>query len=760
MLPTFRCVALSICGLAFGADALPSPQQFPLKYTALFGGQVHIGGIAVDSGGNAYITGIAFSALPITPGAFQTDYKPATCTSYIPNGPPQTYICPVAFAGKLNSDGTTLAYLTYLGASNSIGNAIAVDRQGNAWIAGTVYSSDLPVTLGALQTKLQGRQNIFVLKLNSAGAKVLFATYLGGSDFDTPTSLTVDANGNAYVAGNTSSRDFPVSPGAFQTDADQIVPGANTSFVTKFDANGRLVYSTYFHGGNQSGTYASSIATDAGGNAYLAGTNRGGSLPTTPGAFQTNSNGLDAAFIAKFDATGSKLLYCTYLTANSQITGATIALDREGNVYVAGSIFINIPGLPSSFPTTPGAFQTTIPEFPAQGSPFIGFITKLNATGSALIYSTFLGATGNTEVGGLVVDTSGSVVALGQTSAFDFPTTPGALRQCNPITTYGSLAFMLKLAQDGSHLMYSTYLGTDAFSAIGMDNAGEVYIAGNNFGNLPTVPGSFGWNGSGAFAAKLDPVALPAGSVSCVVSAASRRGQAIAPGEIVDIFGNAIGPSQMVSASASSGNIVTLLGDVQVLFNGVLAPLLSVGPDQIRAVVPFEVGPSTITQTGLATVQILYGSMTIQPFIVPIAAFAPAIFTVDGRPSGQALMINEDGTLNSQTNPARQGSTVTIYATGLNNTQPALATGAIALEAAPLAYQSALQIGVSGLIQIVGLPFEEPEITYAGAAPGFVAGLTQINFRAPVSILHGYAGLYLSVFNSFSSPSSVYFYLQ
>jgi uncharacterized protein (TIGR03437 family) len=752
-----------VCGYSSQNDsaaALTPADLFPLKYTALFGGQVHIGGIAVDANGGAYITGIAFSALPVTAGAFQTDYKPATCISYIPNIPPQTYTCPIAFAGKLNSDGTALAYLTYLGSSNSIGNAISVDKQGNAWVTGTIYSSDLPVTPGAFQTELKGPENVFVLKLNSTGSRVLLATYLGGSGFDTPTSLTLDAGGNAYVAGSTSSRDFPVSPGAFQTDASQIVPGPNTSFVTKFDGSGRLVYSTYFHGGKQSGTGVSSIAADPSGNAYLAGTNRGGSLPTTPGAFQTNTTGLDAAFVAKLDATGSKLLYCTYLAANSQITGAEIALDVQGNAYVAGSIFLNIPGVPSSFPTTPGAFQTTMPVFPAQGTPSISFITKLNAAGSALIYSTFLYASSGTGIGSLVVDPSGSVVALGETYAFDFPTTPGALRQCNPMAAYGSTGFMLKLAPDGSHPVYSTYLGAAALSAVGMDGAGEIYIAGNNSGTLPIVPGSFGWNGAGAFVARLSPVALPAGSVSCVVSAASRGGRAIAPGEIVDIFGNGIGPAQMVLGSSSGGQIGMSLGGVQVLINGVRAPLLSAGPNQIRAVVPFEAGPSVLNQTGLANIQILDSSTTVQPFTVPIAALAPSIFTVDGRPTGQALMINEDGTLNSEQNWARQGSIVTIYATGLNNTQPALATGAIALDAAPLAFQSEIQIGGPVVLQIGGTSFGGPEITYAGAAPGFVAGLTQINFRVPVSFFHGFSGLYLSVPGPFSNQSGVYFYLQ
>ncbi len=763
MLPLFRCTTLflcvSVCG--FGSQsysaAAPTPaDQLPLKYTALLGGQVHIGGLAVDAGGNAFISGTASSALPVTAGAFQTEYKPATCTSYFPQSPPQTFPCPVAFAGKLSHDGTALVYLTYLGTSNSNASGISVDGQGDAWVTGTISSSDLPVTPGALQTTPKGPQNVFVLKLNPTGSRVLFATYLGGSGSSTvPASQTIDTNGNIYVTGSTGASDFPVSPGAFQTDVSQSSSVLGTSFVTKFDAGGRLVYSTYFHGGDASNTYTSSIAADAAGNAYITG-DSGGSLPTTPGAFQTSAGAQEAAFVAKLDAKGSTLLYCTYLGANSPVGGSEISVDNQGNAYVAGGIQLGTPGLVSSFPVTPGAFQTAPPVAQAVGGlDSFEFIAKLNAAGSALVYSTFLYASDDTWISSLAVDASGSVVAVGQTYALDFPTTPGALRQCNPLATWGATGFLLTLAADGSQLGYSTFLGTDGADAsliVAFDGNGEAYISGNSLGSLPVVPGSFGWTGSGPFIAGLAPLALPAGSVSCVVSAASRGGPAIAPGEIVDIFGNGIGPVQTVFATVSSGHIGTSLGGVQVSFNGVLAPLLSADPNQIRAVVPFETDPSAQGGSGSATIQILNSSTPVQPLTAPVAVLAPTIFTVDGRPAGQALMINEDGTLNSEKNPAPQGSIVTIYATGLNNTQPALVTGAIAPGAAPLAVQAELQVGSTG--------FGQGEITYAGAAPGFVAGLTQINFRLPASIFHGFTDLYLSMSDSFISQTGVYFYLQ
>jgi uncharacterized protein (TIGR03437 family) len=754
--PLFRSSTLFILALATGysseshsAAALTPADQLPLRYTALFGGAASIAAIAVDANGSAFITGAASSALPVTPGAFQTDYKPATCASPINH---TSFPCPVAFAAKLTPDGTAVSFLTYLGTSSSAGSGISVDAQGNAWITGTTASSDLPFTPDAFQATFKGSQDAFLLKLNPAGSRVLFASYLGGTGGTGVASNAIDANGNLYVAGNTSSTDLPATKAAFQTDTGQN-PGSNASFVAKFDSGGKLVYLTYFHGGNGSSTSISSIAPDAAGNAYVTGTHNGASLPTTPGAFQTSAGSPAVGFAAKLDSTGSKLLYCTYLAANSAVSGSAIAVDSQSNAYIAGNITLNLPHQMSTFPVTPGAFQTNLPNFAVQSSPTFGFVTKLNAVGSALGYSTFLYASDNTYISRLTLDAAGSAVIVGTTYAPDFPTTPGALRQCNPNGGWGSTGFMLKLAADGSHPIYSTYLGADGLGSVTVDGAGQTYITGSSSGILPIVPGSFGWTASGAFVASLAPVPLPAGSVSCAVSAASRGGRSIAPGEIIDVFGNGIGPAQTVFASAASGQIPTSLGGVQVLFNGIPSPLLLVGPNQIRTVVPFETAPATLNFTGSSvTIQILNGSTTVQPVTVPVAVVAPAIFTADGRPAGQALMINEDGTLNSEQNPARQGSIVTIYATGLNNTQPPLATGLVASGAVPLAFESSLQAGSAG--------FGEGGITYAGAAPGFVAGLIQINFRIPSSIFHGFSGLYLTMSPSFMSQVGVYFYLQ
>ena len=376
MLPSFRSATLftvalvASCGAqSHSAAALTSSGQLPLKYTALFGDEASISAIAVDTEGSAYIAGTANSALPVTAGAFQTDYKPATCIGIFANLPPQANPCGVAFAAKLTPDGTALTYLTYLGASDSQGSGISVDGLGNAWITGTVRSSDLPVTAGALQTKLKGPQASFVLKLNPAGSGVLYATYLGGSgDQSAPTSQTVDRNGNLYVAGYTSSTDFPVTSGAFQTDAGQNLNGPYASFVAKFDPTGKLAYSTYFRGGNESITNITSIAADAAGNAYMTGGHRGGSLPTTPGAFQTSATTMYAAFTTKLDTTGSKLL-------NSEKNPA-----RQNSI-----VTIYATGLNN---TQPPAATGTI----AAGAAPLAFEVALNAGSAGVWEITYAGA--------------------------------------------------------------------------------------------------------------------------------------------------------------------------------------------------------------------------------------------------------------------------------------------------------------------------------------------------------------------------------
>ena len=204
-----------------------------------------------------------------------------------------------------------------------------------------------------------------------------YSTYLGGSDADTGGGLAVDASGHAYVTGLTISSDFPTTPGAFQTT----LKGQENVFVSKLNAAGSaLLYSTYL--GGSGGARGQGIAVDSSGNAYVTG-GAGVDFPTTPGAFQTTFkvDGGVGVFVSKLNATGSALLYSTYVAGTGGDFGYGIAVDASRNVYVTGTTDS------SNFPTTKGAYQTTF-----AGGGADAFVSKLNATGSALLYSTYLGA--------------------------------------------------------------------------------------------------------------------------------------------------------------------------------------------------------------------------------------------------------------------------------------------------------------------------------------------------------------------------------
>src|SRR5438046_915685 len=317
----------------------------------------------------------------------------------------------------------TLVYATYLGSSGwDYGSGIAVDAAGSAYVTGSTSSADFP-TANALQAAKAGFQNAFVTKLNPTGSALVYSTYLGGSGGDGGTGIAVDTAGNAYVTGSTRSIDFPtVNPlqAAYGGDGD--------AFVSKLDAAGSaLLYSTYLGGsGSDAGC---GIAVDTCGNAYVTGETRSTDLPTTPGAIQTTYGGscmtcVGDAFVTKLDATGSALVYSTYLGGSSGDEGLGIAVDAAGSAYVTGGTGS------ADFPTTAGAFQTTYGGGDA-------FVTKLNATGTALVYSTYLGGSRGDGGFGIAVDAAGSAYVTGSTNSTDFPTTPGAIQ-----TTYSGGGFV------------------------------------------------------------------------------------------------------------------------------------------------------------------------------------------------------------------------------------------------------------------------------------------------------------------------------
>jgi hypothetical protein len=436
-----------------------------LFYSSYLGGAGDDDGnaIAVDSDGYVYVTGGVESVdFPITPGAFQP--TPGSLSD--------------AFVVKLDPAGSVM-YSTYLGgAGNDEGLAIVSDGAGNAYVAGEVRSSNFPTTAGAFRTSLSGLKNAFIIKLDAVGWPV-YSTYLGGMDVDVPSGLTIDASGNAYVTGETTSTDFPTTPGAFRA----ALAGLRDAFITKLDpAGAALVYSTYL--GGAANDHTSSIAIDVDRNAYVTGETWSADFPTTAGAFGTILAGAPDAFVAKLDAAGTVLVYSSYVGGSGADRGVSIALDPvpNPNAYVAGTTSS------TDFPVTAGAFQT----IPAGGGlTFDAFVIKVDPTGSTPVYSTYLGGDGNEDGRSIAVDASGHAYVAGRTRAPNFPTTADAFR-----TTLAGLtdAFVTRLHPAGSALAYSTYLGggvTDDARSVAVDPVGSIYVTGQTKStDFPTTAGA------------------------------------------------------------------------------------------------------------------------------------------------------------------------------------------------------------------------------------------------------------------------------
>ncbi len=439
-----------------------------LAYSTYLGGSSADDGlaIAVDSSGNAYVTGWTVSfdfptRNPLQPtrrGRFES-----------------------AFISKLSADGTSLVYSTYLGGSNwDHGHGIAVDASGNAYLTGSTASFDFP-TVNPLQPAFGGGVDAFIAKVSADGASLIYSSYLGGSRGDFGGGIAVDTSGSAYITGYTFSFDFPT------VNPLQAVYGGGLSdgFIAKVSADGAsLVYSTYLGGSGQD--LGRGIAVDSSGTAYVAGTTDSTNFPTV-NPLQPMPGGYWDAFVSKVSADGASLVYSTYLGGSDEDFGAGIAVDSSGSAYVVGTT--RSPNFPTVNPLQP------------TGSFFDAFVSKVSADGASLVYSTYLGGTRDDIGYGIAVDSSGNAYVTGTTESFDFPLV-------NPVQpVYGggiSDAFVSKVSADGALLVYSTYLGgaddesgrdftfEAANTAIAVDTSGAAYITGyTKSSNFPTTDGAF-----------------------------------------------------------------------------------------------------------------------------------------------------------------------------------------------------------------------------------------------------------------------------
>jgi len=383
----------------------------------------------------------------------------------------------------------TLIYSTYLGGS-SIEDAqgIAVDVDGNAIVTGSTSSSDFPTANSFDGTDNDG-DDVYVAKISATGDALLYSTYIGGRGGDRGGGVAVDQDGYAYVTGATNSTDFPT-----QNPLQSSKTGLEDAFVLKLSPDGTsLIYSTYLGGSHLDD--AQGIAVDGEGNATVTGSTFSSNFPTQDPLYAAHAGGWADGYVAQLNASGSALVYSTYLGGSGTDSGMAVVVDGAGNAYVTGE-------------TTSTDFPTQDPYQSANNGWSDIYVAALNADGSDLIYATYLGGAGKDYVYDIAVDSAGNAHVTGQTESSDFPTTPGAFDtecgtdgDCNndtPFYTYGD-AFVAKLNDSGSDLLYSTYLGgsdLDKGGAIAVDGDGNATVTGDtNSDDFPTEDPMQGYGG-------------------------------------------------------------------------------------------------------------------------------------------------------------------------------------------------------------------------------------------------------------------------
>jgi uncharacterized protein (TIGR03437 family) len=627
--------------------------------------------------------------------------------------------------------------------------------------------------------------------LFSTGYGADFTTYVGGPTQNfylaTVDALAIDPAGNTYVTGiggfvtkldptgniiftSTFSQGnaYPYESAVVVESAIAVDPAGNiwvggTGFLGKMAPDGTDLYSSSFAGLlGQSGV--TGIATDQVGNVYITGWTDASDYPTTPGLPASPVNGsypnpIYGLFATKLDSTGQKILYSTVIAAGScpscfagasKTVGAGIAVDGAGNALVAGSGSPNTDNLPA----VTGASDSG------------AFVFKINAAGNAVVYFSYLGPTDVAQsiylgTGPIATDASGNAYLAGYTYRGDFVAPSGTYEQAYPE------AFAMKVDPTGA-TVWDTLLGRQskqntAPPAISLDSSDNVWLTGT-IGTTSAVGPSFvaemSADGSAVpFLAKfplaaagqdiaVDPSGVvhfagPLGLVSTItegqplapralsiVNAASGQlSGTIAPGEIISIFGLGLGPTLAASANPQNGLFPTSLDGVQVLLNGIPIPLLYVSASQINAEIP---SPLKGSVNGIASLQVVYNSITLPDFRLLVASSNFAVFD---KPGGSMAVINQDGTLNEIENRAKLGSVVSIWATGLGATS-APADGAVASAANNYCSTCQLMLGS-------GTHYLTETAEYAGSSPGLIDGLTQINFMLPTDLYVAEGGAFV-----------------
>jgi uncharacterized protein (TIGR03437 family) len=594
------------------------------------------------------------------------------------------------FIVKLDPSGNVVLYREISGDGSDQASDMAIDPAGDIYVAGSTTSLYFPLSNAMQTTPGPG----FLFKMSADGSQFLWSTYYR----EQIAGLAVDSSGSVYITGSTTDPTYPVTPG-LPAGSSSLGPSALAgAFLTKISAAGSsIVYSAVIVGSGHtcgagsscsfSEIYASgaAVAVDAAGDAFFAGNTNAASLPTTSGAVVPTGTG---AFVGSIKADGSAMTYLTFIGSANEATGeavtfagniaTAIAADSAGNAYVTGSTFDTM------FPATAGVYQTTyggpVPSNVFFNPPTDAFVLKLNPTGKSIVWASYLGGSGVDSANSIAVDSTGQVWIAGTTASTGFP---------NPNGFIAGSDFVSGFSASGAQLVYSARFPNDGASrGIAVDPTGFLHIAG------PT----------GTVSA-LSPTSAPIPEIFGIANAANGPLDArVARGEAISIYGPHIGPSTPVIATAdSTGNLPTQLAGYQVSTGGTPLPLLYVSDSQINAI---TTSPTNAAFTVIAP------TTTTPNFTGAQVTSRPEIFH---NTDNSAIAVNQDGTFNSQSNPAHFGTYEAIWMTG-SGVLLGVSPGQIATGANDLHCCSVLLDGT-------------PETAvYGGYSPGVALGVLQVNF--------------------------------
>ena len=655
------------CALAVFSLTLAISPAFAGRVTATFpvGHAGYVRVLKQDPQGNVYLAGDSGS-----------DSDPAPMIDSVD-----------AVIAKISSSGKLLFWTSFGGSKADYVTDFHVAADGSIAAIGSTASKDFPLTPDATQTQFVTTDlgtTGFYVRLDPTG-KVVYSSYLN-TNFSTPpnssapefqpSSIALDATGAIFITGSGS---YSSTPGALPTVE-------NAGWILKLDGSGKIVFATGAIGGGP-------IALDAQGSIYIAGSSHP-RLPVTPGAFQSTitphsciGNAIISLscfyqYVAKLDSSASHVIYATWIDGSYGAGASAIAVDDAGDVILAGST------QSTDYPVTPGAYQianyaTLSPRdnSPVVGGqdveiPVTGYVTKLNATGSGLIFSTYLGGSGEDSVISMVTDAAGRIYLGGVTSSQDFPGVPVAPDACHPSFVYPTM-FATRLSADGSSLAETQLAFGLAPDIAGPYGPSNVEILGNIA--LDGQGKATAW--MAGTLATIDLFAAPS-SLVCVTDAANMAPlSSVAPGQLVSLFGRGIGPDFPISGQPQDGSFPRSLGGASVTFNGTLAPLLYVSSGQINIQVPYVIaGSASVTMKLTPSVgeasSVAFAVVPSLPSVfLPAAVFATCGSTTAS--SLQPIALNADGSVNSCSNPAQPGTSVRVFLNGLGTAGGNPVTGAI-----------------------------------------------------------------------------------